>query len=364
MAEVRASKLYAKTLGALLGAAVGDAMGGPVEGLSHGEIERRYGRVDSLLSYDKPPSEHAQFTNHPGNYTDDTRLHLILCEAVIQSGGHITRGDFAEAPSDYRATHTSPLERSFVEEYYLKALYSSRKLIFGGQATNGALMAKGALGLTHPADPKGAFLAAFELAFVTDGYAKESAAAVAAAMRPGATVTSVVEEMISTADWFRRDGPYWQDTMRTRDWARVEGCLNHELVRTALEVARTHKDVLSIREALYPLLSVSPIGSEAGQTPAVALAMLVAADGDYATTVIGAVNYGRDNDSYATVAGAIAGALGGTGAIPQAWVSCVHEANPKPDLREVAFELTRCTLASHAEQERTVRDVEGLLACN
>ena len=35
------------------------------------------------------------------------------------------------------------------------------------------------------------------------------------------------------------------------------------------------------------------------------------ADGDYREAVLGAVNYGRDSDSIATMAGAITGALGG-----------------------------------------------------
>lgn len=54
--------------------------------------------------------------------------------------------------------------------------------------------------------------------------------------------------------------------------------------------------MFAVRSEFYDRLLVSPVGSEAGQTLAVALGMLVAADGDYRTTVLGAVNYGRDND--------------------------------------------------------------------
>ena len=43
----------------------------------------------------------------------------------------------------------------------------------------------------------------------------------------------------------------------------------------------------------------------------VALGLLVACGGDYTESVLGAVNYGRDSDSIAVMAGTIAGALGG-----------------------------------------------------
>ena len=51
------------------------------------------------------------------------------------------------------------------------------------------------------------------------------------------------------------------------------------------------------------------------------------AGGEYREAVLGAVNYGRDSDSIATMAGAIAGALGGAGAVPQDWLEQVATAS-------------------------------------
>jgi ADP-ribosylglycohydrolase len=363
--NIEQTKLFSKTYGGMMGAAIGDAMGGPVEGLHFEEIEKRHGVVDTFLPYTKDPSEHAQFTNHPGSYTDDTRLHLILCEAIIASNGDVTRGDFAKALTDYHYTHTGRLERSFIEEYYLKGLYGSRKLIYGGQPTNGAIMGNAAIGLIHPANPKAAFEMGYELAYITDGYAKESAAisvaTIAAAMRPKATVESILEEALDTAAWFRREGPLWAETIRTREWARFEGRPNQELIHAAINIAKKHNDVFAIRAELYDVLKVSPVGSEAGQTLAVALAMLTAAKGDFKQTIIGCVNYGRDNDSYATVAGAIAGALNGSEVIPKDWIETVLQANPKPNLHNVALELTNIAYKKHLSLEQTVTDVKGLL---
>lgn len=359
------TKLFSKIYGGIIGAAIGDAMGGPVEGLHFEEIEKRHGVVDTFLPYTKEPSEHAQFTNHPGSYTDDTRLHLILCQAIIETQGYVTRGDFAKAITDYHYRHTGKLEQSFIEEYYLKGLYGSRKLIYGGQPTNGAIMGNAALGLIHPANPKAAFEMGYELAYITDGYAKESAAmsvaAIAAAMRPNATVESILEEALDTATWFRREGPLWAETIRTREWARFEGRPNQELIHTAINIAKKHHDIFAIRTELYEVLKVSPVGSEAGQTLAVALAMLVAAKGDFKQTIIGCVNYGRDNDSYATVAGAIAGALNGSEAIPNDWIEIVLQANPIPNLRDVALELTKIAHNKYVSLKQTITDVRGLL---
>jgi ADP-ribosylglycohydrolase len=364
-------RLEAKVLGVVVGAAVGDALGGPVEGLDFEEIERRHGFVDRLLPYDKPPAEHAQFTNHAGSVTDDTRMHAILVEAILEaagpdgSGGDPVRGDLARALVDYQQAHPDTMARSFVEEYVWKGYYGGRKLVFGGHPTNGAVMANGAVGALHPADPDAAFALAFELAYVTDGYAKESAgigaAAVAAAMAPGATPLGIVDAALGAADRFRREGPLWQQTIREHAWARFEGRPNHQLIGIAVEAAQRHRDVRAVRAELYPRLFVSPIGSEAGQSVAVALGMLVAADGDFRGAVLGAVNYGRDNDSYATIAGAVAGALHGVDAIPAAWGEAVVAANPEPRLLDLGRRLADVVRARHVRRAAVVAAVAALV---
>ena len=362
--EPSTSVLARKVAGVLWGAAAADALGGPVEGLHWREIADEQGVVDTMLPYRKPPMEHAHFTMEPGSYTDDTRLHLIHCEALIAAGGWACAGDLAEAVAEWRAVHDEPLERSFIEEYWRQGLYRERKLPFGGHPTNGAIMANHAIGAVHAADPRTAFRIAFELAYITDGYAKEAAAlhaaAVAAAMRPGATVDGVIDEAFAAADAFRRDGPLWAETVQTQAWAAFEGRPNHLLVERALEVARSGRGPLEIRNDLYPLLDVSPVGSEAGQTLAVALAMLVAAGGDFRDTVIGAVNYGRDNDSYATVSGAIAGALHGIDSIPDDWRARVGAANPEPDLDDVAARVAEVAAQVADEKRRVAAGLEAL----
>ncbi|MEV5869607.1 ADP-ribosylglycohydrolase family protein [Streptomyces tendae] len=70
----------------------------------------------------------------------------------------------------------------------------------------------------------------------------------------------------------------------------------------------------------------------------VALGMLLVSGGDFRHAVLGAVNYGRDCDSIATMAGALAGALGSP--VPEDWAKTVAEAS-RLDLWEPAATLTR-----------------------
>ena len=60
--------------------------------------------------------------------------------------------------------------------------------------------------------------------------------------------------------------------------------------------------------------------------------MLAAHRGDYRGAVLAAVNYGRDADSIASMAGAIAAGLGGMAAVPTEWVDEVERAS-RIDLR-------------------------------
>jgi hypothetical protein len=95
----------------------------------------------------------------------------------------------------------------------------------------------------------------------------------------------------------------------------------------------------------------------------VALGLLVATDGDCAETVLGGVNYGRDADSIASMGGALAGALGGTGAVPREWVDDVSAAS-RIDVEEagremavVAAEIFAKDARRHAERAQAMAEL-------
>lgn len=360
MTDIADTKLADRISAALLCSAIGDAMGGPVEGWSYTQISQIYGVVDRLLPYTAEPDYHNHFHTAAGTITDDTRLRYLIARAIIHCGGYPRRGDIAKAiVSAYHHAETD-LERGFLEEYALSALYGEDKLIWGGQMTNGFIMANAPLGLICPCDPEKAFALSFAVDFISDGYAKYSAAmaaaAVAAALRPRATPSSVVADTLAACKAHRIEGAltqHWQ-------WYDHVFTLNERLINSAVEIALKYQDVFTVRESYYRALHVSDLGSEAAQTLAVVLGMWVAADGDLVQAVLGCVNYGRDNDSYASVVGAIAGASLETAAIPEDWSTTVKAANPELDFQGVALDLTGVALNLHQKQGSVVDEVAYL----
>lgn len=353
--------LFDKIYASMLGGAIGDAMGGPVEGGHYDRIAEKYGVVEGLLAYNDPPDYHSHFAIDPGTITDDTRLKHILCQAIITRGDLPRRGDFVKACADAYYAAQTDLERGFLEEYVLGGMYGPGKLIWGGQPTNGFIMMNSPLGLICPCDPEATFALSYDVDFISGGYAKYSAAiaaaAVSAAMRPQATVSSIIEEALAACQAHRAEGeltPQWR-------WYDHVFTLNERLVKTAVDIAARHRDVFSLRAEYYEHLQVSPLGSEAAQTLAVPLGILVAAGGDLRGAIIGCVNYGRDNDSYATVAGAIAGALHGTGVIPPDWRDTVETANPEPDIRTLSLGLAEIAGRRQHKMQTVTAAVEQLL---
>ncbi len=360
MPDLRRTALFDRVYGSVLAGAIGDAMGGAVEGLDYREIAARWGRVESFLPFQREPSYHGAFSTSPGTYTDDTRLRLLLCRVILEVGDLPTRGELARGIATAYDAATTDLERGFLEEYALKAVHGAEKLIFAGEPTNGAIMMNSPVGLLCAGAPGEAFQAAYDLAFLTDGYAKHSAAAMAAAvaeaMRPAASVDSIVSATLQTltAHRDRLEGPLWRASPKRYS-------PNERAIESAVTIARRRRDVFALPADLYEAVERGPLFSEASQTLAVALAMFVAAGGDLRLTVLGCVNYGRDNDSYASVAGGLAGALHGASAIPPEWIPPIVAANPAPDLREIASGLTSVIAARHARRTEAVHTVEDLL---
>lgn len=194
------------------------------------------------------------------------------------------------------------------------------------------------VGLVNAGNPAGAYAEALDVAGAhQSSYGREAAgvlaAGVAAACAPGATPDSVVTECLALA----KDG-------------------TREAIDAVCEVAVRYSDFESalrpLREAVAPYDTVGPdyrAPSLGARRPSrlhsieelpVALGMLVVSGGDFRHAVLGAVNYGRDCDSIATMAGALAGALGSE--IPHDWAKTVGEAS-RLDLHAPATALAAVT---------------------
>lgn len=374
--------LQDKAVGALSAAAVGDAIGGATEGRSTEEIQQRYGGyvegiVDYFMTDWRTAKPMSPYHKGEGHVTDDTLMTNLLIKVYAEQRRHLTAFDLAEhlVPKMMQdltwipelERETVPLLRVFLAEKWLVTRLhyghvDPREAGVGNVVNCGAAMYMAPVGIANAGDPAVAYAEAADLAGAhQSSYGREAAAvfaaAVAAAMRPGATVDDVVAGVLELA----RDG--------TR--AAIAA-----VVHAARPGANWRSSLSVLRDAVRPFDSVGetyrfpdqdarrPSRLRSIEELPVALGLLVTTGGNVTDTILGATNYGRDSDSIATMGGAVAGALGGAAAVPAPWVEQVASAS-RLDLRagglamaEVAEEIfTQDAELFRARQE----SLEGLL---
>ncbi|MFF8400014.1 ADP-ribosylglycohydrolase family protein [Streptomyces sp. NPDC015684] len=345
--------------GALVGAAVGDALGGPVEGYSPDQItERHGGRINGVVGpwhgdEWRTARPLAPYHKGDGHVTDDTLMTHALIRVYDRVRDHLDAYAIADhLVPDLMTTprwipeleaEALPLHRVFLAEKWLVARLAHghvdpREAGTGNIVNCGAAMYMAPVGLVNAANPAAAYAEALDVAGAhQSSYGREAAgvfaAAVAAATAPDATPDSVVTACLSLA----RDG-------------------TRTAIEKVCEVARGYRDFESalgpLRTAVAPYDTVGPdyrAPSLGARRPSrlhsieelpVALGMLLVSGGDYRHAVLGSVNYGRDCDSIATMAGALAGALGSP--VPEEWAKTVAEAS-RLDLWAPARTLTAVT---------------------
>jgi ADP-ribosylglycohydrolase len=338
-------ELELRAVGCLAGAAVGDALGGATEGHTPRAIRQRYGGpVTGIVGpfyddwQDRRPA--SPYHKGDGHVTDDTLMTSLLVRVYADKRDHLDAYDIASKLVPLLLNErvwipelheeTIALRRIFLAEKWLVtrlhyAHADPREAGVGNMVNCGAAMYMAPVGVVNAASPGRAYAEAIELAGAhQSSYGREAAgvfaAAVAQAMTPGATVASVVAACLEVA----RDG-------------------TREAIRAVCDAAAKQRDCLAaaaaLRGAVLPYDSVGPDYREPGmgaRRPSrlhaieelpIALGMLVVADGDFKDAVLGSVNYGRDSDSIATMAGAISGALHGMTAIPEDWATVVAQAS-------------------------------------
>ncbi|WP_075738509.1 ADP-ribosylglycohydrolase family protein [Streptomyces acidiscabies] len=344
---------------ALVGAAVGDALGGPVEGYSPAQIMARHGgRITGIVgpwNGDDWRTARPIAPYHKGNghITDDTLMTHALIRVYAKVRDHLDAYAIADhLVPDLMTTprwipelesETLLLHRLFLAEKWLAtrlhyAHADPREAGVGNIVNCGAAMYMTPVGLINAANPRAAYNEALDItAAHQSSYGREAAgvfaAAVAAACIPDATPASIIATCLTLA----------KDGTRTA----IE-----KVTETATHYTDPESALTPLREAIAPYDTVGPdyrTPSLNARRPSrlhaieelpIALAMLLITNGDYEEAVLGAVNYGRDCDSIATMTGALAGALGS--APPQIWSNEVAKAS-KLDLWHPAKTLTEVT---------------------
>jgi ADP-ribosylglycohydrolase len=363
--------------GCIIGGAIGDGLGTSTEGRTPEEIITRFGgRVEDFAPpfAAKPDGRH----KGDGNVSDDTLMVLALCRAYLAKGGQLDAHDMAtyllpeivDKPTwipEYQ--REQPLiERLFYPEKYLLirlrlATVNPREAGIGNMVNCGAAMYAAPVGMMNAGDPDLAYARAINIFSAHQySYGLEAAALMAAciaeALRPSATVESVIETALRLAkDGTRKALEAVVAAARTAP--RDEAAMQKHL-RAAMEPYDTVKG--GVQE--FERAGAFPSQLHAIEEVPLALAYLLTGQGDYTWTVLGAINYGRDSDSIAEMSGAILGAMLGKSGLPERWAREIGERN-KIDFETPARQLyelfQRDYTASYARAQQRHDELQGLM---
>ena len=342
------TQLRDKILGMLVGSAIGDAMGAPTEMWTREAITVEYGFVESLDSMVREVSpEGIWIANLPaGGTTDDTRWKVLTSEYLLtQKNNELNSKEFAEQilntfesytkefksiestdPEPYEAVS---LKMGWLQEWAkvsqpfiadnLVGYADSLGKFYGGEMVCAGLLYAPALGAYFPGDPEKAYAEAYKLSFYDLGYAKDisslSAAMTSAGMKAGATKDSLLASLrIDPENYFE---------------SRLVGRTSHNILKNALLIASESATQDSLGNQLKPNSKalqfayaqldhrLQDMPFHAGEIWVQTLTAMLYSDFDFMGTMSFLVNYGRDNDTTAAVAGGILGAFYGFDSLPK-----------------------------------------------
>lgn len=325
-------RLEAHILGGLMAAALGDAMGAATEQHTIAEIVAAYGGL--LRDLRAPSTETFSHGNQPGEVTDDASQMFALAQALIDTGGDLTEKAWIDTLIHWSQTSKHKNQMGPTTRPLLQALaagedtgaigrspFSTRKLTTFG-ATNGAAMRIAPAGLIHPGDVEAAVRLAWTTSRPTHDtqIAAASAGAIAAgvahALQPDADVLSVLRACL--------EGARLGEELGAREGRRVPGPSIARRIEIAVEAALRARSLYDAIVAIEAAVGNSVMAVES--VPA-AVGVFVAAAGDPLDTVSAGASIGNDSDTIAAMAGSLAGALRGVGAIPADMAAQVKAAN-------------------------------------
>jgi ADP-ribosylglycohydrolase len=283
--------------GAVLGQAIGDALGAPTEGMSRAGIREQFGRVTDFLS-DDPAG------------TDDTEYAALTAQILLKYGTAVTPTDVAHEWTLALVDQATPFDGGGFSE--MDAIHNLAKGLLPPATgsdnhelwSDGSAMRVAPIGAFAAGDPvEAARLAGIDaqVSHALDG------------IWCGQAIAAATAAAITTNDW--------PDVVQAGLNATPEDSWSRRMIEKALAVAASpgtpdeRLDQLERRVAIfhYPWADVAP------EATALAFGVFAIAEGDYVESVLGGVNIGRDADTIAAMAGAMAGALNGIDAIPAEW---------------------------------------------
>ena len=380
--------LYDKVLGALVGSAIGDAMGASTEMWHRKDIQLKYGYLTDITPVVRPQSPEGSWAHNlmAGATTDDTRWKYLTTKYFSEYSTELTPQNFASFIVNYYQSQTKKLgddsitiapdaldnrieKIDWIKEWARVALaygkspeeyHKAQSRFYGGEMSCAGQLYTPMFGLVTNT-PDEAYRIAYDHALFDIGYGKDIAALVSA-MTHMALRTQNMDSILKVATFV---DPYgYQDS-------RLVGRISYGIADSSI------KNVLAIRQKilvdsliakdsiLYKIPDEFPepknewvrqervyqflekdekaIAFHAGEIWQILITGMQFGHGDFEKTLQFIVNYGRDNDTVAAVAGMILGAKEGYSNLPddqKKKVLQVNKENLGIDLEALAQELT------------------------
>ncbi|MBO0510814.1 ADP-ribosylglycohydrolase family protein [Streptomyces beijiangensis] len=281
--------------GALLGLAVGDALGAPAENMRPSEIRRRWGRIEGFVSDNPAGTDDTEYAIFSGLLL--ARHGSALTAAHVERAWHHWIADLDEGP--FRGAGFS--ERGTLENLR-RGLAAPISAQHRHAWSDGLAMRAAPFGVFAAGRPaEAARLVAVDGSVSHDGegiYGGQAVAAGVAAAMSGAGPAAVIGAALSVV-------PMDSWTARSLRRAVVAADQGERAIRSAVVIGG------------YPWTDLAP------EAVGLAFGAFAYARGDFRTSVLTAVNMGRDADTTAAVAGALAGAMEGASAIPEEWSTAI-----------------------------------------
>lgn len=353
---------YDKILGALVGSAIGDAMGASTEMWHRKNIQLKYGYITGLTAVIREQSPEGTWNHNlsAGATTDDTRWKFLMGSYVSGDKSQINPDSFAKFIADYYQSlvktlrnkeilnHTDALDYQikkidWIKEWARVAIayqesnteyQKAQNRFYGGEMSCAGQLYTPVFGLLAK-NAEDAYTTAYEHAIFDLGYAKDISALVSA-MTQMAMHTQNMDSIINTATFIDPLG--YQDS-------RLVGRISYSIADGAVKSVLGIKEKVLVdsliakdsilfkipkgyskgyhnwvrQEMMYQLLEKDEkaIAFHAGEIWQILITALQYGDGDFEKTMQFIVNYGRDNDTVAAVAGMILGAKDGYSKLPK-----------------------------------------------
>ena len=386
MSSLDSATFHDKVLGALAGSAIGDAMGASTEMWTRADIRREYGYITGLTLVERSKSPEGTWDHQmdTGATTDDTRWKYLMVKYKTRHQEQMSVAHFVDFIVDYYQsevkgladeailTNTDLLDHQmqridWIKEWARVALayqqgdmaYTvAQSRFYGGEMSCAGMLYTPMFGLTA-ASPEEAYKVGYEHGMFDIGYARDIAGLVS-----GMTQMAMHADSL---DVVLRQGilidPY--DYMDSRLISRL-----------AYEIAKDSRTMIQSLEQLEETYTVDvkvPVGFpgskedwvrqqiiydqleerqkaiafHAGEIWQILNVGMLYGGGDFEKTMQFIVNYGRDNDTVAAVAGMILGAQCGYSKLPVDLKEKVVEVSREVmgiDLELLAEELVRSQL--------------------